>query len=84
MVVAAMKGADQHIRSSLGFSILPKDTSTCRPGESNQQPSNNNTLILPPVPQLPPANFYSLDASWMEGRLVDSKQTVMNVNKTDQ
>ena len=29
MVVAAMQGADQHIRSSLGFSILPKDTSTC-------------------------------------------------------
>ena len=25
-----------HIRSSLGFSVLPKDTSTCRPGESNQ------------------------------------------------
>ena len=26
MVVAAMQGPDQHIRSSLGFSILPKDT----------------------------------------------------------
>ena len=25
MAVAAMQGADQHIRSSLGFSILPKD-----------------------------------------------------------
>ena len=35
MVVAAMQGANQHIRSSLGFSILLKDTSTCRPGESN-------------------------------------------------
>ena len=23
---------DQHVRSSLGFGILPKDTSTCRPG----------------------------------------------------
>ena len=34
--VAAMGGADEHIRGSLGFSILPKDTSTCRPGESNQ------------------------------------------------
>ena len=37
MVVAAMQGADQqHIRSSLGFSILPKDTLTHRPGGSNQ------------------------------------------------
>ena len=36
MVVAAMQGADQHIRSSLGFSILPKDTLTCRPGEQNK------------------------------------------------
>ena len=26
MAVAAMQGADQHISSSLGFSILPKDT----------------------------------------------------------
>ena len=33
MVVAAMQGADQHIRSSLGFSILRKDTSTWRPEE---------------------------------------------------
>ena len=32
MAVAAMQGADQHIRSSSGFSILPEDTSTCRPG----------------------------------------------------
>ena len=32
-VMAAMKGADKHIKSSLGFSILPKDTSTCRLGE---------------------------------------------------
>ena len=38
MVVAAMQCADQHIRSSLEFSILPQDTSTCKPGESNQQP----------------------------------------------
>ena len=36
----------QHIRSRLGFSILPKDTSTCTPGESNQQPSNNMSLAL--------------------------------------
>ena len=42
--VATMQGADQHIRSSLGFSILPKDTLTCRPGKPNQQPSDNKTL----------------------------------------
>ena len=47
MVVAAIQGADQHIRSSLGFSILPKDTSTYGPGESNQQPSINKALALP-------------------------------------
>ena len=37
---------DQHMRSSLGFSILPKVTSTCRPGESNQRPSDNKLLLL--------------------------------------
>ena len=46
MVVAVMQGADQYIRSSLGFSILPKDTSTCRPGESNQWPSDYKKLAL--------------------------------------
>ena len=40
-------GANQHIRSNLGFSVLHKDTSTCRPGESNHQPSDNKTLPLP-------------------------------------
>ena len=47
MVVAAMQDVDQHIRSSLGFSILPEVNSTSRPGESNQQPSNSITLALP-------------------------------------
>ena len=47
MAVAAIQGADQHIRRSLGFSILLKDTSTCRLGESNRQPLDNNTLALP-------------------------------------
>ena len=46
MVVAAMQGTNQHIRSSLGFSILPKDILTCRPGESNRQPSDDRTLAL--------------------------------------
>ena len=47
MVAAAMQGANQHIGSSLGFSVLPKDTLTCIPwdgGESNQQPSDNKML----------------------------------------
>ena len=30
----------------LGFIILPKDTSTCRPGESNQRPSSNKARAL--------------------------------------
>ena len=46
-VMAAMQGADKHIKSSLGFSILPKDTSTCRLGELNQHPSNYKMLALP-------------------------------------
>ena len=40
-----MQGAD--IRSSLGFSILPKDTSICQPEEWNQRPSNDKMLALP-------------------------------------
>ena len=50
-----MQGANQHIRSSLGFSILPKDTSTCRTGESNQQPHKNKTLALPLSHSRPPS-----------------------------
>ena len=53
MAVAAMQGAGQRIRSSLEFSSLPKDTSICRPVESNQQPSKNKTLALPTEPQMP-------------------------------
>ena len=47
MAVVAMQGANQHILSSLGFSILDKD----RPGESNQRPSDNNTLAPPLSPR---------------------------------
>ena len=42
-----MQGVKEHIRSRLGFSILPKDTSTCKPGDSNPQPSDNKMLALP-------------------------------------
>ena len=42
-------GADQHIRSSLGFSVLPRDTWTCRPGELNLQPSKKT--VSTPEPQ---------------------------------
>ena len=55
-VVAAMQGAVQHIRSSLGFSILLKDALT-----SNQQPSDNKKLVgcahEPQLPQLPNSSF---------------------------
>ena len=44
MVAAAMQ--DQNTRSSLGLGIWSKDTSTCRPGESNQRPSDKKTLAL--------------------------------------
>ena len=50
MSVAAMQGAAQHIRSSLGFSILPKDTSPCEPGELNQRQQDAGS---PPEPQPP-------------------------------
>ena len=45
MAVAAMQGADQHIRSSLG--ILPKDTLAWQPAELNQQPSDSKMLVPP-------------------------------------
>ena len=45
--LAAMEAADQHIRSSLEFSILPKDTSTFKPEESNQLPSVKKMQALP-------------------------------------
>ena len=47
VAMGAVRGAGQHIRSSLRFSILPKDTWTCRPGESKQCSSDNKTLALP-------------------------------------
>ena len=37
---------NQHIGSSLGFIILPKDSLTCRPGESYQRPSSNKMMTL--------------------------------------
>ena len=46
-VIHTMQGADQHIRSSVGFGFLPKVNLTCRAGQSNQQPSVNKTLALP-------------------------------------
>ena len=43
------KGANQHIGSSLRFSIFPKDSLTCRPGELNlgPGPSDISMLALP-------------------------------------
>ena len=62
MAVAATQSASQHIRSSLGFNILPKDTSTCRPGESNQHPSNDKSLY----PWAKNTPSYSIMGAWME------------------
>ena len=42
MAVAAM-----HIRSSLGFSILPKDTLTCRPGNRTSDLLNTKCWLYP-------------------------------------
>lgn len=47
MAVDLTQGADQKIKSSLGFNIKPKDTLTCRTGELNQQTSDNRILALP-------------------------------------
>ena len=64
MAVAAVQIANQNIRSSFEFSILPKDTLICRPRESNQRPSNNKMLALPlshscPKPHCDPASSTS-------------------------
>ena len=55
MAVAAMQGANQHIRSNLGFSILPNDTITCRPRDLNQRPKK--TLALPLIHRMLPAHL---------------------------
>ena len=55
---AAIQGADQHIRSSVGFSILLKDTLTCRTGELNQQPSFDKMLAPPLSHSYPYNNTY--------------------------
>ena len=58
--VAATQGAAQHIRSSLGFSILPKDTSTCRPGESNRKFTTQEVQL----PKDNQNNRYRLSGLW--------------------
>lgn len=42
-------GGQETRHSSLGFNVLPKDTSTCRSGVSNQRPADNKTLVPPLV-----------------------------------
>ena len=56
MVVAAMQGADQHIRS-------------CRPRELNQQPLDNRTLALPVIHNHPCAYNTGLRMTWMTENL---------------
>ena len=64
-----MQGADQQIRSSSGFSILPKDTLTWRLRESNQRSSDNNTLAQP----LSPSRHLSLNQPHMT---ISSRSTI--------
>ena len=67
MAVATMQGAVQNIRSSSGFSILPKDTLTCRPGELKQKPSDNKTLAVPLSHSRP--QRYQMQAHGVNSRL---------------
>lgn len=55
MVVAAMKGADQHISEQFRVQCL----------ESNQRPSDNKPLALPPEPQSP--------YNWHSSRVIEIK-----------
>ena len=41
----AMQGINQHIGSNLGFSVLPKDTSTCRQEEPGFEPLTHGSLV---------------------------------------
>ena len=81
-MAVAMQGADQHIRGNLGFSILPKDTSTCIPGELNQQPSDNKTVALPPEPQQPMFHIFYKILFVATGRLLP--QWLIGVSITKQ
>lgn len=56
--VPPMQGADQNIKSSLGFNIMPKDTSTCRHSESNQRPSESSSTPEPQPPGLLVAHLW--------------------------
>ena len=49
MAVAAIQGANQRISM---------DTLACRPGESNQRPSDNKTLALPNTPAKDARQFF--------------------------
>ena len=57
-----MQGADQHIGAVLRFSILPKDTMTCRPGESKQATLRWRDAGSTPESQ-PPDNVSIIDQS---------------------
>ena len=73
MAAAVMHGADQHIRSSLRFSIFPNVTLACRPGESNQRPSDNKTLALPQTS--------TLDVPVVAANIVHRPLCLLNTNR---
>ena len=49
-----LQGANQHIGSSWGFNIFPKDTLTYTQAESNQRRSNHKIVALPLSPSHTP------------------------------
>ena len=51
MALAAIRGAEQHVSSSLGFSFLPNYASTCRRRELNQRDAGWPLLLIYPLPE---------------------------------
>ena len=74
MAKAATRGADQHIRSSLGLSILPKDTPTSR-AALNQRPSDNKALALPLIHSCPQNVILKGNVSYLP-KVLDTTQSV--------
>ena len=55
-----------HAKCSLGFSVLPNGTSTCRLGESNPQPSDDKMLVLPLIHSCPKLELKHSSQQWSE------------------
>ena len=75
-------GADQHIRTGLGFSILPKDTLTCRLGESNQRPFDNKMLVVP-LSLSSPVSLWSLNVETVDQSFILTRLKHLQLPVTD-